>query len=144
MMWERLGLLFDPTRHKLPDDCLSFAQSPQAIVFDDHVRIYFSTRSLEATTGKYLSHIAFVDMTKDFSNIIGVSQKPVIPLGPLGTFDEHGHFPMNVVRVGEAIYGYTCGWSRRVSVSVETGIGLAISVDGGSTFERYGDGPVLS
>ena len=51
---------------------------------------------------------------------------------------------MSVVRHGDAIYGYTCGWSRRVSVSVETAIGLAISRDDGMTFQRLGPGPVLS
>ena len=43
---------------------------------------------------------------------------------------------MNVVRHGGAIYGYTCGWSRRISVSVETVIGLAMSHDDGLTFHR--------
>jgi hypothetical protein len=50
---------------------------------------------------------------------------------------------MNVVRHGGVIYGFTGGWSRRVSVSVETSIGLAISRDEGLTFQRVGDGPVL-
>ena len=62
----------------------------------------------------------------------------MIALGGLGCFDEHGIFPMNVVRDGDAIFGYTSGWSRRVSVSVETAIGLAISHDDGVTFERVG------
>jgi predicted GH43/DUF377 family glycosyl hydrolase len=68
----------------------------------------------------------------------------VIPLGGLGCFDEHGIFPMNVLRHGDAIYAYTCGWNRRVSVSVDTAIGLALSHDGGRTFERQGAGPVLA
>jgi hypothetical protein len=51
---------------------------------------------------------------------------------------------MNVVRHGDEIYGYTCGWNRRVSVSVDTAIGLAISRDGGLTFQRIGYGPVLA
>ena len=64
MKWKKLGKIFDPTHHKLPNDCVQFAQSPQALVFDDFVRIYFSTRSVDKTNGKYLSHIAFVDMQK--------------------------------------------------------------------------------
>jgi hypothetical protein len=50
---------------------------------------------------------------------------------------------MNVLRHGDAVYGYTCGWNRRVSVSVDTAIGLAISRDNGLTFQRAGRGPVL-
>ena len=60
------------------------------------------------------------------------------------TYDEHGIFPFNVLRVGEEIYGYIGGWNRRVSVPVDTAIGLAKSRDGGRTFERVGDGPVLA
>lgn len=144
MKLKKLGKIFDPTQHRLPNACVQFAQSPQALVFDDFVRIYFSTRALDPTNGKYLSHIAFVDMQKDLREIIRVSEKTVIPLGGLGCFDEHGIFPMNVLRHSGQIYGYTCGWNRRVSVSVDTGVGLAISHDDGLTFERMGAGPVLS
>ena len=143
MKWRKLGKIFDPTQHELPNGCVQFAQSPQALVFDDFVRVYFSTRAVDKN-GKYLSHVAFVDMSKNLRNIIRVSNRTVIPLGALGCFDEHGIFPMNVLRNGDLVYAYTCGWTRRVSVSVDTAVGLAISHDGGLTFQRIGDGPVLA
>lgn len=144
MKWRKLGRIFDPTQHRLPGNCMQFAQSPQVLVFDNFLRIYFSTREVDKSNGKYLSHVAYVDMRRNLREIIRVSDKPVIRLGNLGCFDEHGIFPMNVMRHGNAVYGYTCGWSRRVSVSVETAIGLAISHDDGHTFQRIADGPVLS
>ena len=144
MKWKKLGLVFNPAQHELPNNCIEFAQSPQTIVFDDFVRIYFSTREKDSTNGKYLSHIAFVDMDKKLQHSIKVSDKTVLPLGELGTFDEHGIFPINPLRVGKQIHAYTCGWSRRVSVSVETSTGLAISNDNGVTFEKMGSGPVFS
>ncbi len=144
MTWEKRGRIFDPRQYKLPAGCEEFAQAPQALVFDEFVRIYFSTRSIDPENGKYLSHIAYVDMDKRFREVIGVSAHTVMPLGGLGCFDEHGIFPMNVLRDGRRILAYTCGWSRRVSVSVETGIGLAISEDNGTTFERFGYGPVMT
>jgi hypothetical protein len=143
MAFRKLGKIFDPTQHNLPNDCGQFAQSPQALVFEDRVRIYFSTRAVDKT-GKFLSHVAFVEMSKDLRKLIRVSNDTVISLGNLGCFDEHGIFPMNVLRVGDAVYGYTCGWNRRVSVSVDTAIGLAISRDEGLTFQRIGEGPVLA
>jgi hypothetical protein len=144
MKWNKLGKIFDPAQHKLANDCVQFAQSPQTLVFDDFVRIYFSTRAVDRGNGKYRSHVAFVDMRKNLRDVIRVSDKTVIPLGKLGCFDEHGIFPMNVLRHGDAVYGYTCGWNRRVSVSVDTAIGLAVSRDDGVTFQRIGDGPVLA
>lgn len=143
MKWHKVGRIFNPKDYQLPNGCVEFAQSPQVLMFDDFVRIYFSTRALDKN-GKFLSHIAFVDMSKNLQNIIRISNQSVISLGGLGCFDEHGIFPMNVVRYGDLVYGYTCGWNRRVSVSVDTAIGLAISRDNGLTFQRLGDGPVLA
>lgn len=142
--WNKLGKIFDPTQHKLLNDCVQFAQAPQLLLFEDFVRIYFSTRSVDKGNGKYLSQIAFVDMKKNLRDVIRVSDKTVIPLGQLGCFDEHGIFPMNIIRHDGAVYAYTCGWNRRVSVSVDTAIGLAISRDDGLTFQRIGNGPVLA
>jgi hypothetical protein len=92
----------------------------------------------------FLSHIAFVDFDLKLQSIIGVVADPVIKLGALGCFDEHGIFPMNVVRRENQVIAYTCGWSRRISVPVETSIGMAVSDDDGLTFQKIGDGPILT
>ncbi len=144
MKWLKLGKIFDPAKYSLPNNCSQYAQSPQTLIYDDFIRIYFSTRERDLKNGKYLSHIAFVDMTKDFKEIINISKDTVIELGKLGCFDEHGIFPMNVLRHRDKIYGYTCGWNRRVSVSVDTSIGFAISQNDGLTFQKIGDGPILT
>lgn len=143
MKWKKLGKIFNPTNHQLPNNCVEFAQSPQSLVFDDFVRVYFSTREKDHT-GKYLSHISFVDFDKKFKRIINTAANTVLPLGKPGCFDEHGIFPLNILRDKNRVLGYISGWSRRVSVSVETAIGLAISHDDGLTFNRLGDGPILS
>lgn len=141
MKWKKLGHIFDPAPYGFFGEYSSFAQSPQALVFEDFVRIYFSTR--EPDGDMFKSHVRYVDMTRDF-NVIDVSTDEIIPLGKRGTFDEHGIFPFHVTRTRDGLYGYTSGWSRRDSVAVETGIGLSVSRNEGETFERLGDGPVLS
>lgn len=143
MKWKKLGKIFDPTDYKLADNCVEYAQSPQALVFDEFVRIYFSTREREQT-GKYLSHVSFIDVTKDFREIINISTGTVIELGGLGCFDEHGIFPFNILKDEDKVLAYTTGWNRKVSVSVDASIGLAISNDNGLTFQKIGEGPVLS
>lgn len=142
MKWRKLGRIFDPRDHALPHGCEDFAQAPQALVLDDRVRVYFSTR--QPDDGKFLSHVAYADFTRDFSALLDVSSHTVIGLGGRGTFDEHGIFPMNVLRHGDVIHGYTSGVNRRVSVPVDGAIGLALSRDDGRTFQRLGDGPVLA
>lgn len=143
MKWQKLGKLFDPRDHQLVSGCVEFSQSPQAVVFPEHVRVYFSTRQLD-DRGKFLSHVSFVDFDKSLNRILRVASHEVLPLGARGTFDEHGIFPISPLRVGSRIYAYTTGWTRRVSVSTDSGIGLAISDDGGETFVRHGQGPVLT
>lgn len=143
MKWEKLGQIFDFKASPFAVQYTSHAQSPQALVLDDRVRVYFSTRTNDMP-GQFLSHVQYVDYDFDFQKTIDYSKHEVLPLGKLGCFDEHGIFPLSPVRVADKIYGYTNGISRRVSVVVETGIGFAISKDDGKTFERLGDGPLLS
>lgn len=137
------GLVFDPRRFTWDKDFIGFAQGPQALVFEDFVRVYFSLRTDEGD-GQFFSHVRYADFSPDMVDVLAIARHEVVPRSSAGSFDEHGIFPMNVVRVGDKIYAYSNGWSRRKSVPVETGIGLLVSNDNGHTFERTGVGPVLS
>lgn len=143
MKWQKLGKIFDPTEHQLTHNCIDFAQAPQTLIFDDFIRIYFSTREKDVN-GKFLSHISYVEMDKTFQKVLNISKHTIIPLGKLGCYDEHGIFPLNILRDEKRILGFIGGISRRISVCVEASIGLAISNDNGLTFRRIGDGPVLT
>jgi hypothetical protein len=143
MKWKKIGKIFNPTEHKLANNCIEYAQSPQALVYDDFVRIYFSTRERDVT-GKFISHISYVEMDKTFKKIKKLSNHTIIGMGEMGCYDEHGIFPFNVLKDGNRVLGFIGGWTRRVSVDIETSIGLSISNDDGRTFTRIGNGPVLS
>ena len=137
------GLIFDPLQFAWDKDFIGFAQGPQALVFENFVRVYFSLRTDEGG-GQFFSHVRFADFSPDMRQVLEIARHEVVPRSSLGSFDEHGIFPMNVVRIDDKIYAYSNGWSRRKSVPVETGIGLLVSIDNGQTFERLGTGPVLS
>lgn len=143
MRWQKLGRIFDFGSSPFAAEFVSHAQSPQAVVFPDSVRIYFSTRK-RSSNGKFVSHVRFVDFDRSLQAVLRHCDSEVVALGAPGTFNEHGIFPFSPVPVGERIFGYTSGWTRRQSVDVDTAIGLAISDDGGETFEKIGDGPVLA
>lgn len=136
MKWKKYGQIFSPEDHGI-----SYAKSPQAIVFDNFVRIYFS--ACKKDNGKLISYVCYVDFSKDFS-ILKHIERQILSDGNLGCFDEHGIFPFSPFFHNEKIWAYTSGWSRRISVSVDTSIGLAISEDGGNHFHRVGEGPVLT
>lgn len=141
--WRSKGRIFNPVDWELPLGCTHFAQSPQVLEIETGFRVYFSTRTKDLT-GKYLSHIAYVEYSKDWSEVIGISKHEVLKLGALGCYDEHGVFPLNVLQVsGNEVLGFIGGWNRRVSVSVDGCIGLSKSFDGGRTFTRVGPGPIL-
>lgn len=134
--WNKLGLVFDPAKHRGPSWMQEFAQAPATLLFDDFVRVYFSCRPKADADGKYVSNSAWVDLDRrDLTKVLRVAEQPVLQLGGRGQLDEFGIYPVSPIRVGS---------SRRESVSVETSIGLAKSQDGGEWFERAGLGPVLS
>jgi hypothetical protein len=142
LIWDKLGLIFDAQRDGLPAGCLSHAQSPQVLVCGEFIRVFFSSREPDVD-GKVVSRIGFVDFDREF-RVLAVSPAPVLERGGLGCFDEHGVFPLHPVRDGQRLLGYIGGWTRRVSVSVDGAIGLAVSEDDGASFRRLGLGPVLA
>lgn len=145
MKIEKIGKIFTPSEHDLIAGPGLFAQSPQVLLRQDGGRrVFFSTRERDAQApGKFVSRVSYADFNADLTQLEGVAHHEVLARGPLGAFDEHGVFPLNPLPVDGEVWGYTTGWTRRVSVSVDTGIGLVKSTDGGTTFQRHGIGPVL-
>lgn len=122
-----------------------FAQGPSVLVLDTFIRVYFSCRPLPDANGKYISYSAFVDFNRNnLTEIVNIAKHPILPLGKQGTFDEFGTYPVSVIRDEKNILAYYGGWTRCESVPFNVAIGLAKSADNGETFEKMGDGPVLS
>lgn len=121
-----------------------FSQAPCTLVFPDFVRVYFGARPRRDANGQYVTYSTFVDLErKDLFKIRGFAQEPVLKLGDYGCFDEFGTYPLSVIKRKEEIWGYYAGWTRCESVPFNVGIGLAISRNGGESFEKVGKGPVL-
>lgn len=122
----------------------AFAQSPQAIVLEDKIRVFFTTRRKVSGSEFWTSYPMYVDFSRDMGRIQSAPRPVGIEPSSIGNFDEHGIFPFSPTIIGAQVFAYTTGWSRRKSVSVETGIGLMVSDDFGQNFTRVGNGPVLS
>ena len=123
---------------------LEWSQGPQVLILKDCLRIYFSTRRQE---GKYYySDIAYADFDLGSMALDKVSRHEIISRGKLGTFDFDGIFPFHVFQDprSQRVLGFICGWKRKVSVDIDMSIGLAESDDGGETFFRLGEGPILT
>ena len=143
--WEKLGRIFNPYEITDIDWLKEFAQAPSVLIFDTHVRVYFSCRPGPDNNGQYVSYSAYVDLNRDhLFEIINVSSQPILELGGLGTFDEFGTYPVSVARNGNEVLAYYGGWTRCESVPFNVAIGVATSLDEGMTFTKLGCGPVLS
>ena len=114
------------------------AQVPVVDSCDGYYRIYYSTRF----NGK--SSPMFIDVDKKTFEVINKSEKPLLELGKPGSFDWAGVMPTEIVTVGNLKYLYYIGWALRQDVPYHNNLGLAISKDGGSSWEKYSSGPVLS
>lgn len=143
--WKKLGKLFDPRDYEGQTWMHEFAQSASSLVLADRVRVYFSSRPKRDEKGMYLSYLSYIDLDRQNPmRIVGICKRPPLELGKQGTFDEFGTNPISVIRDGDEIRVYYAGWTRCESVPINGAIGVAISRDGGETFQRLGDGPVIS
>lgn len=143
--WEKLGRIFNPEDVTDRPWLKQFAQAPATLIFDDYVRVYFSCRPLPDEKGQYSSYSSYVDLDRhNLHHVISIGQTPILELGGLGTFDEFGTYPVSVIKDGDLVRAYYAGWTRCESVPFDVAIGMAISSDEGTTFTKYGKGPILS
>ena len=136
--WEKRGLIYT-VDERLPW-ASSHAQIPTyAGVHDGALNILFSSRD-ESNR----SLIAKLKVRCDAPNeVISVQPDPVLSLGMPGTFDDCGMMPSSVVEHGSAQYLYYIGWNVRNTVPYHNSVGLAISEDGGESYRRLFEGPIM-
>jgi hypothetical protein len=138
MQWVKQGRIFAPD-HDF-DWMASHASIPVVDpVSDEVLRVYFGTRD-----GQGRSHLAYLDIEADNPrNILYLHDRPVLPLGERGTFDDSGIMPSWIVDHDGMKYLYYIGWNPQVTVSYRLAIGLAVSEDGGQSFRKFSTGPLL-
>ncbi len=108
-------------------------------VGDGRLRILFAPRNERGQSIPSTIDVAADDPTR----VLEVGERPAMTLGKTGTFDDGGIMPCSVVPTDEGLRMYYVGWNASVSVPYRNAIGLALSTDGGRTFERMFEGPVV-
>lgn len=135
--WLKKGLLFEPPA--VDSWMKSYAQVPTVLVMQDRLRVYFSSRPNQQRS---LTTFADLDL-HDFGKVLYIHPEPILETGAPGTFDEHGIMPASVVEVDGLVYLYYSGWQQAVGVPYNNYTGLAISEDGGISFTKYTEGPII-
>jgi hypothetical protein len=136
--WKKHSVVFRPTGDQ--PWMLSHAQVPTPFwTREGLLRVYFGTRDATNRTSTTFLEVH----PRSPSKIVRIHDRPVMSLGELGCFDDAGVMPGCLVANGNQIYFYYAGWNTSTTVSYRLAIGLAISNDGGETFERAFEGPIL-
>jgi hypothetical protein len=138
MNWLKKGLIFCPDNNY--EWMVTHAQVPIVDTIDEEtLRIYFGTRDVENRTVT-----TFITVSSDSpENVLYVHDKPVLGLGKLGCFDDSGAMPTWIVNYKNRKYLYYIGWNVGKTVPYRNAIGIAISDDGGRSFNRMFEGPII-
>lgn len=138
MKWNKKGLIY------VPDGKYEWNKAYAAVptvykVDESRLRIYFAARDAVNRTS-----VSFIDVEADNPNkILYVHDKPVVSPGKLGMFDDMGAMPSHAINVNGEVWLYYLGWNVRNTIAYHNSIGLAISKDGGVTFDKFSEGPLF-
>lgn len=138
MNWKKQGRVFKPTGDQWWAKYYAFPPTP-LFINEDTLRLYVAFCE-EGPVGR----IGYVDVDpSDPSTVREVSKEPVLDIGPDGAFDENGILPTRALRVDGQIFLYYVGYQLGDKVPYYQFEGLAISNDGGESFTRHSNVPIL-
>lgn len=139
MKWFKKGLIYCPDgKYKFDKKC--YASLPTVYKFSqDILRIYFASRNINNKT-----NISYIEVaSNDPKKILYIHDKATLEPGKMGMFDDCGVMPSHIIDVDNEVWMYYLGWNVRNTISYHNSIGLAISKDGGITFEKFSEGPLF-
>lgn len=137
--WRKLGLVIEPDKRLFWAQTHCMTPTPQ-ILGNGLVRVFFSGRDI--LNRSHIGH-ATVNLNRD-GKMVDYTVEPVLAPGALGCFDDNGVTPSCVVDLPNGELGlYYIGWNPGSTVRMQIFGGLAISKNGGETFERWSRAPIL-
>jgi predicted GH43/DUF377 family glycosyl hydrolase len=102
-------------------------------------RLYFSGRDDEGR-----SRLGFAELDlRGRPAVVRVGPRPLLEPGPVGAFDDHGVSASWITEHEGRLYLYYIGWNLGVTVPFYTAVGLALSDDGGESWRRFSEGPII-
>ena len=140
MRWRKLGIVFRP------DASLAWSRThamvPTPLLMPDlGVLRVFYTGCDDAGIGRP----GYVDLDPlDPTKVVSACRQPLLDVGRPGTFDENGVLTTSVVRLPDGrLFMYFVGFELGTRIRYRLLTGLAISEDGGRSFHRHSNTPML-
>lgn len=138
MIWNKKGLIYKPEGDS--QWAKSGAMLPTPLIIDRNtIRVYLGFRDSEG-----IGRIGYVDVEADNpGKVLSVSKNPVLDIGVPGTFDDNGVLPSCLIEHDNRLYLYYIGFQLGTRVRYFIFSGLAESRDGGDSFQRICQVPIL-
>lgn len=138
MKWSKQGLIYGSAGDS--DWAVHSALQPTPLLIGPRglIRVYVGFRDAEG-----VGRVGFVDVSAENpSHVLRVSKQPALDIGIPGTFDENGVIPCAISERNGKLFLFYAGYQQGRRVKFFVFSGLAISADGGETFQRYSQTPV--
>ncbi len=138
--WTKRGLVFDTVRQGVGGWMRHSALTPTPYRLDDElIRVYAGFRDADG-----VSRIGYVDVRADDpASVVRVSAEPVLDIGRAGCFDDNGVILGDLVDAPGGLHMFYVGFQRVAKAKFLAFTGLAVSGDGGHSFRRTRETPVL-
>lgn len=134
--WKKLGLLFKPIGNQ---NSVSHCQHATPIqLTNSSYRIFYGSRNFNN-----LTQVFYFDFDVAELKILAYSEKPVLNLGEMGFFDQHGIYPSSVLEREGNLFLYTIGFTQGAAPLYYTRVGLAKGTSLGE-LEKYSSAPILN
>jgi hypothetical protein len=138
MEWEKLGLIWNASDNLTWGSMGTLTPTPY-LMGDGTIRVYCGIRD-ENGVGR----IGYFDVLENsLSEVIGYSHNPVLDIGIPGAFDDNGMLLGDIIKVGKTIRMYYVGFQLATKAKFLAFGGLALSEDGGKTFSRFSNSPII-
>ena len=138
MKWEKLGLVFAPDGSNAWAKTHAMVPTP-VILPDGTLRVYCT-----CCDDAFIGRTGYVDLDPDDPRkVIAISPQPVLDIGADGCFDENGVIACSVTATPDGLVMFYAGYELGTKIRYRLLTGAALSLDGGSTFQRMKTTPVL-
>jgi hypothetical protein len=138
--WRKEGLVFRTATDGVGGWMDNSALTPTPYrISKDVIRVFAGFRDRAG-----VSRIGYADVlaTKP-TRIVAVSQEPVLDIGRDGCFDDNGVILGDVTSGADGVYMFYVGFQLVAKAKFLAFTGLAKSIDGGHTFKRVSEAPIL-
>ena len=139
MKWKKLGVIWQPEGNLWW--AKKYATCPTPLFRQDgSLRIYLQSRDALG-----VGRVGYVDVDPhDPLRIIRIAQQPVLDIGAPGAFDDNGVFQTSVLQTENGrLMMYYVGFELCHHIRYRLLTGLAVSDDGGDSFQKVINTPIL-